>query len=170
MHTEQLSYRYPLTAEEVLTDLTLSFPAGKSTVLAGASGIGKSTLLLLLAGQIAPTEGKIVLADGAGSANVFDLTQLSEATKQNLITYVPQEPHIFTATLAENACGVKTPRTKPLSRRSKQRHSETSCAPCPRDFGHRSDRADIPFLPDSVTVSGLHVHSSRTAPLSSSTR
>ena len=102
VHTEHLSYRYPLTAEEVLTDLTLSFPAGKATVLAGASGIGKSTLLLLLAGQIAPTEGKIVLADGAGSTNAFDLAQLSEATKQNLITYVPQEPHIFTATLAEN--------------------------------------------------------------------
>ena len=102
VHTEQLSYRYPLTAEEVLTGLTLSFPAGKATVLAGASGIGKSTLLLLLAGKIAPTEGKIVLADGAGSTNAFDLAQLSEATKQNLITYVPQEPHIFTATLAEN--------------------------------------------------------------------
>ena len=102
VHTEHLSYRYPLTAEEVLTDLTLSFPAGKATVLAGASGIGKSTLLLLLAGQIAPTEGKIVLADGAGSTNAFDLAQLSEATRQNLITYVPQEPHIFTATLAEN--------------------------------------------------------------------
>ena len=102
VHTEQLSYRYPLTAEEVLTGLTLSFPAGKATVFAGASGIGKSTLLLLLAGQIAPTEGKIVLADGAGSTNAFDLAQLSEATKQNLITYVPQEPHIFTATLAEN--------------------------------------------------------------------
>ena len=102
VHTEQLSYRYPLTAEEVLSGLTLSFPAGKATVLAGASGIGKSTLLLLLAGQIAPTEGKIVLADGAGSTNAFDLAQLSEATKQNLITYVPQEPHIFTATLAEN--------------------------------------------------------------------
>ena len=102
VHTEHLSYRYPLTAEEVLTNLTLSFPAGKATVLAGASGIGKSTLLLLLAGQIAPTEGKIVLADGAGSTNAFDLAQLSEATRQNLITYVPQEPHIFTATLAEN--------------------------------------------------------------------
>ena len=102
VHTEHLSYRYPLTAEEVLTGLTLSFPAGKATVLAGASGIGKSTLLLLLAGQIAPTEGKIVLADGAGSTNAFDLAHLSEATKQNLITYVPQEPHIFTATLAEN--------------------------------------------------------------------
>ena len=101
VRTEQLSYRYPLTAEEVLTDLTLSFPAGKSTVLAGASGIGKSTLLLLT-GQIAPTEGKILLADGAGTANVFDLTHLSENTRTNLITYVPQEPHIFTASLSEN--------------------------------------------------------------------
>ena len=102
VHTEKLSYRYPLTEEEVLTDLHLSFPAGKSTVLAGASGIGKSTLLLLLAGQIAPSEGKIVLSDGAGEGNSFDLAQLSEKTRTHLITYVPQEPHIFTASLAEN--------------------------------------------------------------------
>ena len=102
VRTEKLSYRYPLTEEEVLTDLHFSFPAGKSTVLAGASGIGKSTLLLLLAGQIAPSEGKIVLSDGAGEGNSFDLAQLSEKTRTHLITYVPQEPHIFTASLAEN--------------------------------------------------------------------
>ena len=99
---EHLSYCYPLTEEAVLADLNLTFPAGKSTVLAGASGVGKSTLLLLLAGQIAPTEGKISLADGAGTGNAFDLAQLSEGTRQSLITYVPQEPHIFSATLAEN--------------------------------------------------------------------
>ena len=102
VRTEKLSYRYPLTEEAVLTDLNFSFPAGKSTVLAGASGIGKSTLLLLLAGQIAPSEGKIVLSDGAGERNSFDLAQLSEKTRTHLITYVPQEPHIFTATLSEN--------------------------------------------------------------------
>ena len=102
VRTEKLGYRYPLTEEEVLTDLHLSFPAGKSTVLAGASGIGKSTLLLLLAGQMAPSEGKIVLSDGAGEGNSFDLAQLSEKTRTHLITYVPQEPHIFTASLAEN--------------------------------------------------------------------
>ena len=102
VHTENLSYRYPLTEETVLSDLNLIFPSGKSTVLAGASGIGKSTLLLLLAGQMAPSEGKIVLSDGAGEGNSFDLAQLSEKTRTHLITYVPQEPHIFTATLAEN--------------------------------------------------------------------
>ena len=102
VHTENLSYRYPLTEETVLSDLNLIFPSGKSTVLAGASGIGKSTLLLLLAGQIVPSEGKIVVSDGAGEGNSFDLAQLSEKTRTHLITYVPQEPHIFTATLAEN--------------------------------------------------------------------
>ena len=102
VRVEHLSYRYPLTEEAVLTNVNYSFPAGKATVLAGASGIGKSTLLLLLAGQTAPTEGKIVLADGAGNGSAFDLAHLSAATRQNLITYVPQEPHIFTASLAEN--------------------------------------------------------------------
>ena len=102
VHTEALTYRYPLTDEAVLTDLTLSFPAGKSTVIAGDSGSGKSTLLLLLAGQLSPSEGRITLADGAGTEHSYDLTRLTEETRNALITYVPQEPHIFGASLAEN--------------------------------------------------------------------
>ena len=102
VRTEALTYRYPLTDEAVLTDLTLSFPAGKSTVIAGDSGSGKSTLLLLLAGQLSPSEGRITLADGAGTAHSYDLARLTEETRTALITYVPQEPHIFGASLAEN--------------------------------------------------------------------
>ena len=102
VRTEALTYRYPLTDEAVLTDLTLSFPAGKSTVIAGDSGSGKSTLLLLLAGQLSPSEGRIILADGAGTEHSYDLTRLTEETRNALITYVPQEPHIFGASLAEN--------------------------------------------------------------------
>ena len=102
VRTEALTYRYPLTDEAVLTDLTLSFPAGKSTVIAGDSGSGKSTLLLLLAGQLSPSEGMIMLADGAGTEHSYDLAHLTEETRNALITYVPQEPHIFGASLAEN--------------------------------------------------------------------
>lgn len=102
VRTETLTYRYPLTDEAVLTDLTLSFPAGKSTVIAGDSGSGKSTLLLLLAGQLSPSEGRIMLADGAGTEHSYDLAHLTEETRNALITYVPQEPHIFGASLAEN--------------------------------------------------------------------
>lgn len=102
VRTEALTYRYPLTDEAILTDLTLSFPAGKSTVIAGDSGSGKSTLLLLLAGQLSPSEGRIMLADGAGTEHSYDLARLTEETRNALITYVPQEPHIFGASLAEN--------------------------------------------------------------------
>lgn len=102
VRTEALTYHYPLTDEAVLTDLTLSFPAGKSTVIAGDSGSGKSTLLLLLAGQLSPSEGRITLADGAGTEHSYDLARLTEETRNALITYVPQEPHIFGASLAEN--------------------------------------------------------------------
>ena len=102
VRTEALTYRYPMTDEAVLTDLTLSFPAGKSTVIAGDSGSGKSTLLLLLAGQRSPSEGRITLADGAGTEHSYDLARLTEETRNALITYVPQEPHIFGASLAEN--------------------------------------------------------------------
>jgi len=102
VRAEALTYRYPLTDEAVLTDLTLSFPAGKSTVIAGDSGSGKSTLLLLLAGQLSPSEGRITLADGAGTEHSYDLARLTEETRNALITYVPQEPHIFGASLAEN--------------------------------------------------------------------
>ena len=102
VRTETLTYRYPLTNEAVLTDLTLSFTAGKSTVIAGDSGSGKSTLLLLLAGQLSPSVGRITLADGAGTEHSYDLARLTEETRTALITYVPQEPHIFGASLAEN--------------------------------------------------------------------
>ena len=59
-------------------------------------------LLTLLAGLSAPTEGSVQISDGAGADHAFDLATLSEKTKCALISYVPQEPHIFSATLAEN--------------------------------------------------------------------
>ena len=94
--------RYPLTQEAVLQGLDLNFRAGKKTALIGASGAGKTTLLNLLAGLLTPTEGTIVLQDGAGDGKSYDLAHLSPASRRALITYVPQETHVFNATLAEN--------------------------------------------------------------------
>ena len=102
LFAENITYRYPLTQEAVLTDLSLDFPAGKKTALIGASGAGKTTALRLLAGILPPTEGSIFLKDGAGDGESFDLAHLSPASRRALITYVPQETHVFNATLAEN--------------------------------------------------------------------
>jgi CCR4-NOT complex subunit CAF16 len=46
-----LSFAYPGTTTPVLRDLSLALPAGARCLLLGANGVGKSTLLRLLAGK-----------------------------------------------------------------------------------------------------------------------
>lgn len=48
---ERLSFRYPGVRSPVFTDLTLSIPASARCLLLGANGVGKSTLLSLIAGK-----------------------------------------------------------------------------------------------------------------------
>ncbi len=52
-----LSFSWP-SGEAVLTDLSVAFPAAR-TGLIGRNGVGKSTLLRLLAGELAPTAGYV---------------------------------------------------------------------------------------------------------------
>lgn len=47
----------------IFDDISLSIPKGKVTAIMGPSGIGKTTLLKLIAGQLLPTSGQ-VLFDG----------------------------------------------------------------------------------------------------------
>jgi ABC-type transporter Mla maintaining outer membrane lipid asymmetry ATPase subunit MlaF len=46
---------------EILTDISLSIPEGKCTVILGSSGCGKSTLLKIIAGIYPPDQGKLYL-------------------------------------------------------------------------------------------------------------
>lgn len=48
---DRLSFTYPGAARPVLRDLSLSIPAGARCLLLGANGVGKSTLLRLIAGR-----------------------------------------------------------------------------------------------------------------------
>ena len=77
---QHLSAGYP--GHPVLTDISLTFPAGKVTVLAGPNGCGKSTLLRAIAG-ILPSNGEILL-DGE---SVRALTSRQRARK---IAFLPQ--------------------------------------------------------------------------------
>jgi ATP-binding cassette, subfamily C, bacterial CydD len=54
-----LRYRFPGTTNDVLKDVTFSLPIGL-TVVTGLSGVGKSTLLELLAGLRRPTAGTLI--------------------------------------------------------------------------------------------------------------
>jgi len=46
----------------IYNDISLSIPVGKITAIMGPSGIGKTTLLRLIGGQIKPDEGKILFS------------------------------------------------------------------------------------------------------------
>jgi NitT/TauT family transport system ATP-binding protein len=49
----------------VLSDVSLAIPGGAFVALVGASGVGKSTLLRIIAGLLTPTSGFVRLADGS---------------------------------------------------------------------------------------------------------
>ncbi len=72
---ENVSFRYPGSDTDVLSDLNLEILAGRSIALVGANGAGKSTLVKLLAGCYHPTSGR-VLVDGVDLAGL-DATALS---------------------------------------------------------------------------------------------
>lgn len=53
------SFRYRGMVKHVARGVSIDFPAGKSIALLGRNGAGKSTLLNMLAGSMAPDEGRI---------------------------------------------------------------------------------------------------------------
>lgn len=88
-----LTFAYDGTT--VLHDVSAVCPAGTTTAIVGATGSGKSTLLGLLARLRNPPPGT-VLVDGV------DVRHLPLAVLRGAIGFVPQEPFLFGATIAEN--------------------------------------------------------------------
>ena len=60
---DDVSFRYPETDADVLTDVDLDLPAGTTVAFVGENGAGKSTLVKLLCRFYEPTNGRI-LVDG----------------------------------------------------------------------------------------------------------
>jgi putative ABC transport system ATP-binding protein len=79
-------------AVTALRDANLDVGEGESVALTGPSGSGKTTLLQVLAGLVAPSSGRVVLAD----ADLGDLG-FDERARQRArnLGYVSQEPGLF---------------------------------------------------------------------------
>ncbi|MFE7635940.1 thiol reductant ABC exporter subunit CydD [Kitasatospora sp. NPDC057518] len=98
---EGLVVRHPGRTEPALDGAALTLSPGSSTALTGPSGAGKSTLLAVLLGLTAPSSGtvRITAADGR---TTYDLAELEPESWRRQIAWVPQHPHLFAGTVAEN--------------------------------------------------------------------
>ena len=88
-----LTFRYGEIA--VLRNISATLPAGTTTAVVGATGSGKSTLLNLLPRLNDPPPGT-VFVDG------IDVRDLPLDALRRSIGFVPQEPFLFSATIADN--------------------------------------------------------------------
>ncbi|MFJ6621252.1 thiol reductant ABC exporter subunit CydD [Kitasatospora sp. NPDC091335] len=97
---EGLVVRHPGRTEPALDGAGLTLAPGSATALTGPSGAGKSTLLAVLLGLTAPESGtvRITAADGRS----YDLAELEPASWRRQIAWVPQHPHLYAGTVAEN--------------------------------------------------------------------
>lgn len=64
LSVRHLSRTFTRSAEPVLKDLSLDVAAGQFVSVIGPSGCGKTTLLRIVAGLLAPTEGEVLVEGG----------------------------------------------------------------------------------------------------------
>lgn len=84
IEVEQVSFRYPGSEADALTDISLTIRRGQTVALVGENGSGKSTLAKLLAGLYEPTEGRI-LFDGV------DINQVDQARWRTHVAVIAQQ-------------------------------------------------------------------------------
>ncbi|MGW6939534.1 thiol reductant ABC exporter subunit CydD [Streptomyces xanthophaeus] len=90
-----VAVRYEGRGEDSPGPVSLTVEPGECLALTGPSGVGKSTLLQVLLGFVTPTAGQVRVAG-------VDLADLAPAQWHERIAWVPQRPHLFAGTIAEN--------------------------------------------------------------------
>jgi len=93
----QLTFSYD-DNRKVLRDISVTIPVGSTVAFVGPSGAGKSTLFQLIMGFYQPTSGTIYLDDLAMGLSDIGLWR-------SYMSYVPQEPYLFTGTIRDNIAG-----------------------------------------------------------------
>ncbi|WP_097981901.1 thiol reductant ABC exporter subunit CydD [Streptomyces sp. f150] len=90
-----VTVRHEGRAEPSLDAASLTVEPGETVALVGPSGVGKSTLLNVILGFARPDEGHVRVGGR-------DLADLDPERWRSRIAWVPQRPHLFAGTIAEN--------------------------------------------------------------------
>ncbi len=87
---EKLSFTYPGTSEKVLDNLTFNVEAGERIAIIGPNGIGKTTLMRCLAGELRPTGGRITWVENAQPGYMPQDPQAEFEDKIDLFSWMSQ--------------------------------------------------------------------------------
>jgi len=92
---EDVHFAYEEGAGEVLSGMNFDIEAGSRVALAGVSGAGKTTVTSLIARLYDPQRGRVLIDNQ-------DIKDFTLKSLRDSITFVPQEPMLFRATVEEN--------------------------------------------------------------------
>ena len=87
---EHLAFTYPDGETPVFTNVNLNIEAGERIAIVGANGVGKTTLLRLLAGNLKPTKGTITWVENAQVGYMPQDPQAEFAKKVDLFTWMSE--------------------------------------------------------------------------------
>ena len=85
---EKLSFTYPGTEQPIFRNISLTIEAGERVAIIGPNGIGKTTLMRCLAGELQPTSGKVGWVENAEPGYMPQDPQAEFAEKVDLFTWV----------------------------------------------------------------------------------
>ncbi|MEU9572143.1 thiol reductant ABC exporter subunit CydD [Streptomyces massasporeus] len=92
---EDVTVRYPGRSTDAVSNVSFGVEPRETVALVGPSGAGKSTLLSVLLGFVRPAEGRVRVGD-------VDLADADLHEWRSRIAWVPQRPHLYAGTIAEN--------------------------------------------------------------------
>jgi ATP-binding cassette subfamily B protein len=116
INLDHVTFNYPGTTIQVLSDVNLDIAPGQSIAFVGHSGAGKTSLIKLLMRFYDVSTGSITI-DG------IDIRQFTKSHLRSLMGVVPQDPIMFNDTLQFNiAYGAEDPSHADLLRAVEMAH------------------------------------------------
>ncbi len=98
LEVRNLTYQYDPFAQPIFSNLNIAVAPGESVALVGPSGVGKTTLLKVMSGLLAPTQGEVL-------ANNLQIDKIGLNNFRLCTACVLQEDRLFSGSISENISG-----------------------------------------------------------------